>query len=130
MADEPPATLDKDSAAEVVEPLGILRRVDLRPTVATIRRRKFLQVVEGRTGLARQLANPSRSRDRPLRLHQQLLQPAPQVRSHRLEITRGHDQRRLHHARGHHQKSSRVSSSSSFPYGVKTCRKPSATDSC
>ena len=51
--------------------------------------RKLLQVAEGRTGLAPQLANPPRGRSRPLRIHQRLLQPAPETFSPRLEITRG-----------------------------------------
>lgn len=34
--------------------------------------RKLLQIDEGRTGLASQLANPSRCRSRPLRIHQRL----------------------------------------------------------
>jgi len=35
------------------------------------------------------VSNPSRRRSRPLRIHQRLLQPAPQTLSPRLEITRG-----------------------------------------
>ena len=54
-----------------------------------VRCRKLLQVTESRTCLAAGLANPSRRRDRPLRIHQRLLQPAPQTFSPRLEITRG-----------------------------------------
>lgn len=50
--------------------------------------RKLLQVPEGRTGLAPELANPPRGRSRPLRIHQRLLQPAPKALSPRLEITR------------------------------------------
>jgi len=48
-----------------------------------------LQVPEGRTGLEARMAHPTRCRDRPLRIHQWLLQPAPQTLSPRLEITRG-----------------------------------------
>ena len=54
-----------------------------------VRRRKLLQVAEGGVGLAPQLADPPRRRGCPLRIHQRLLQPAPQALSPRLEITRG-----------------------------------------
>ena len=67
-----------------------------------VRRRKLLQVaplsnccaidcrtMEGRTGLAPQLTNPPRGRGRALRIHQRLLQPAPETLSPQLEITRG-----------------------------------------
>ena len=51
--------------------------------------RKLFQVTEGRTGLAKELPNPPRGRSCPLRIHQRLIQPAPETLSPRLEITRG-----------------------------------------
>ena len=48
-----------------------------------------LQVAESRTGLAPRLAHPARRRNRPLRIHQWLLQPAPETLDTGMEITRG-----------------------------------------